>query len=158
MDNAKRTGSGGGKDAKLTEVDHKVLDIIGKESPAVTSLNLPESYETTEGISPNETNSSVTVCSPCNNNIRKTKINSKNEETVAEKKRRKLDLQLDFLNLKNRKLALEVMSMEQQLSVQPSDVVGKYYPEYKSQDSAMVVEEEEVSENNYCDYEAGYIE
>lgn len=39
VDNARKTGSGGGKTAILTELDNLVLDIIGKESPCILGLN-----------------------------------------------------------------------------------------------------------------------
>jgi hypothetical protein len=32
IDNTKKTGTGGGKEAKLNEIYHKVLDIIGEHS------------------------------------------------------------------------------------------------------------------------------
>lgn len=49
-DNRGKTGTGGGKDCKLTEVDHMILDIVGKESPVVEGLGVGESgnYEEVE--------------------------------------------------------------------------------------------------------------
>lgn len=46
-DNARKTGTGGGVDAKLTPVDEKVLEITGKDSPAVVSLGVAETFEST---------------------------------------------------------------------------------------------------------------
>lgn len=43
LDNAKQTGSGGGKDAKLTDVDLKVLEILGRDTPTIDGTGVPES-------------------------------------------------------------------------------------------------------------------
>lgn len=53
-DNRGRTGTAGGKDCKLTEVDNIILDIVGKESPVVEGLCVGESgnYEEMEVASP----------------------------------------------------------------------------------------------------------
>lgn len=42
-DNAKKTGTGGGKDKKLDEVDLAILKIIDEDSAAVKGLNMPQS-------------------------------------------------------------------------------------------------------------------
>lgn len=41
-DNARKTGTSGGKAAKLDDVDQAILDIIGTDSPVVNGLDLPE--------------------------------------------------------------------------------------------------------------------
>ncbi|XP_036337086.1 putative uncharacterized protein DDB_G0282129 [Rhagoletis pomonella] len=48
-DNAKSTGTAGGKNAKLDEVDNCILDILGNESTVVQGLGQPES----DGVSSN---------------------------------------------------------------------------------------------------------
>jgi len=40
VDNAKQTGTAGGKSCVLTEVDNKILDIIGRTSPVIVGLNV----------------------------------------------------------------------------------------------------------------------
>ncbi|KAI5723864.1 hypothetical protein M8J76_011996 [Diaphorina citri] len=42
IDRSRSTGTGGGKDAKLTEIDNKILDIIGRETPGVVGLPVEE--------------------------------------------------------------------------------------------------------------------
>lgn len=44
VDNTKQTGAAGGKNTKYNEIDNLVLDIIGKDSPTITSLNVPETW------------------------------------------------------------------------------------------------------------------
>uniref|UniRef100_A0A8D8ZXA8 Regulatory protein zeste n=1 Tax=Cacopsylla melanoneura TaxID=428564 RepID=A0A8D8ZXA8_9HEMI len=52
-DNARATGTGGGKEAIMDEVDAKILDILCKDSPAVDGLmNIPESYGPPPSTSP----------------------------------------------------------------------------------------------------------
>lgn len=45
VDNRRRTGTQGGAEAKYNEIDNIVLDIIGKDSPALQSLKVPETGE-----------------------------------------------------------------------------------------------------------------
>lgn len=44
-DNITRTGTGGGADCKLTDVDEEVLTIIGKDSASICGLDVQESLE-----------------------------------------------------------------------------------------------------------------
>ncbi|XP_062534695.1 uncharacterized protein LOC134203873 [Armigeres subalbatus] len=44
-DNARKTGTGGGYDAKTNDVDMLVYDILGKESPVLEGLSVPESMD-----------------------------------------------------------------------------------------------------------------
>lgn len=48
MDNARKTGTGG--HGKMTEVDNMVLDIVGKESPIIIGLGVPESMDDAEPL------------------------------------------------------------------------------------------------------------
>lgn len=43
MDNAKRTGTAGGKKCQLNDIDNLVLEIIGKHSPIVKGLGVADS-------------------------------------------------------------------------------------------------------------------
>ncbi len=43
MDNARTTGSGGGRHAKVNEIDNIILDIVKKDSALLISLNVPDS-------------------------------------------------------------------------------------------------------------------
>lgn len=54
MDNAKKTGTGGM--GKLSEIDKIVLDIIGKDSPIICGLGIPESMECTTSQSNTQAN------------------------------------------------------------------------------------------------------
>lgn len=45
VDNRRKTGSAGGSTCKLNEIDNLVLNTIGKDSPLVTSLGVPETWE-----------------------------------------------------------------------------------------------------------------
>ncbi len=42
VDNAGRTGTGGGRSAILTELDHAILDIVGRDSPVIQGLPVGE--------------------------------------------------------------------------------------------------------------------
>lgn len=44
IDNASRTGAGGGSSAKLTDVDNIVLAIIGHDSPVIKGLGIDDSF------------------------------------------------------------------------------------------------------------------
>lgn len=48
MDNARKTGTGG--HGKLNDVDNMVLDILGKESPVIVGLGVPESLDDAEPL------------------------------------------------------------------------------------------------------------
>jgi hypothetical protein len=43
-------------------------------------------------------------------------------------KKHKIELQLEFLKLKNRKMALEIMDLERKLEVRPFETTLQYYP------------------------------
>lgn len=126
IDNARKTGTGGGKDYKLNEIDNKVLDIIGKESPAVTSLNILESLDerceiisdTIENLEvspdlPNTSTISLSTQAPA-----KRKINQKEMDTNLRNK--KIKLQVEHLELQNYKLKLEILKLEKDLDLTPS--------------------------------------
>jgi hypothetical protein len=57
VDNGRKTGTGGGPNSKETEVDELVLQIIGKDSPAVVGLPVEESQPVADANDP--INSSV---------------------------------------------------------------------------------------------------
>jgi hypothetical protein len=43
-------------------------------------------------------------------------------------KKRKIELQIEFFKLKNRKMALEIMDSERNLGIRPSETTMQYYP------------------------------
>ncbi|PSN35711.1 hypothetical protein C0J52_24223 [Blattella germanica] len=45
IDNRKQTGSGGGKDFKINEIDQLLLDIIRKDSPVVMGLPVADTWD-----------------------------------------------------------------------------------------------------------------
>ncbi|KAJ3662281.1 hypothetical protein Zmor_006636 [Zophobas morio] len=67
-DKIKKTGTGGGKESRLTEVDNKVLDILGKDSASVCGIGINdpienEEEETNENL---ETENAIPSCSKHN--------------------------------------------------------------------------------------------
>ena len=49
-DNARKTGSAGGKDSLMDEVALAILDILESDSAVVDGLNLPECYGNSENL------------------------------------------------------------------------------------------------------------
>jgi hypothetical protein len=66
-----------------------------------------------------------------------------------ELKKPKIELQLEFLKLKNRKTALEIMDLERKLGVRPSETTMQYYP-YESQLLIFDSETIMIGNDNVC--------
>ncbi|XP_047998347.1 uncharacterized protein LOC125235802 [Leguminivora glycinivorella] len=145
-DDARKTGTGGGKKIILTPTDELILEIIGKDSPILDGINveastseLPldqndvhESSQVSQIQIDNETTSNADSNSLAGvTEKEKTKIvrkGSKQHDDVLDqetKKKRKLDLQLEFLELQNYKMKLEIFELEQKLEVKPSNILKK---------------------------------
>lgn len=137
----KRTGTGGGKEMMMNDIDEAVLQIIGKESPVVAGLHVEES-QVEENINPSPTvfdsisNKNYTVLT--SNSSRQLQQSSSNsmmdlllQPTPATKQttKRKIetsekeDLIVQCLRLKKKKLELEVRILRQQLNDSDSDTL-----------------------------------
>ncbi|KAI5729821.1 hypothetical protein M8J76_006959 [Diaphorina citri] len=55
MDNTRKTGAAGGKDVRLNDVDKKVLEILGSDSPAIIGLSVSQSKRNFPVVSQNAT-------------------------------------------------------------------------------------------------------
>ena len=62
-DRTNKTGEGGGKKAKLTEVDELVLDIIGRDSAVVHGLQVEETWHEEAEVDDDDSEKKKTVVS-----------------------------------------------------------------------------------------------
>ncbi|XP_049316837.1 uncharacterized protein LOC125779523 [Bactrocera dorsalis] len=60
-DNARNTGSRGGKDKVMDEADLAILDILESDSAVVEGLNLPETYGNSENLPSAENDSRISI-------------------------------------------------------------------------------------------------
>lgn len=109
VDNKRQTGSGGGSDKKMTEIDELVLLIVGKESPVIEGLNVKETMVTPRSPrSEDETarsSHSRNFCQPS-----KKRTSSEKDELLKE-----------HLKLQNKKLRLEIKLLKKQVSDSDSE-------------------------------------
>ncbi|KAJ8876969.1 hypothetical protein PR048_021421 [Dryococelus australis] len=128
VDNMKKTGAAGGKNAKYNEIDNIVLDIIGKESSIIASLGIPEtwseeikecanitSYEQGSTSQDDEQNNDASV-------LQLQFMTERNE---------KYQFQVEHLELLNEKikvetnnLPLQTLKLEKELGLSPSKIAG----------------------------------
>ncbi|XP_067014637.2 uncharacterized protein [Anabrus simplex] len=128
LDNAKKTGSAGGKISKLTDIDNIVIDIIGKESPIVTSLGVNETWEKPlEETTACENNAEATPVvvgdeTPCSSKGQKRKkISSESSLHHTDyqeiQRRKKIALQNELLEIQIYKSKLEALKLERDLGL-----------------------------------------
>lgn len=151
VDNANKTGTGGGKQSKFSELDRIILDIMGKDSPGVRGLGQMDSFGNvdecdniarTQSPTPLPLNctiteapattlcSNITFCEPAPHSAGntgscttpRTQVAAKRkvhrDSTIESLKKRKLELQVEYLELSNRKLRLELLEKERALGLQ----------------------------------------
>ncbi|XP_074032142.1 uncharacterized protein [Leptinotarsa decemlineata] len=116
-DNARKTGTGGF--GKLNDVDNMVLDILGKESPVIVGLGVPASLDEVDDAEPLPKDITTTEQPrilmqdpgvPSTSRIGKQKRSMTRRKEIADKKKVKLDLQIEHLKLQNHKTKLEIYS------------------------------------------------
>ncbi|KAJ3654354.1 hypothetical protein Zmor_013547 [Zophobas morio] len=136
-DKIKKTGTGGGKESRLTEVDNKVLDILGKDSASVCGIGINDPIEnkeeeTNENL---ETENAIPSCSKHNaencaeiettQNIaalhkKKSKVintDDHQEDEIKLLKKRKLELEIEYLEKINEKMSLEILKLKNELGI-----------------------------------------
>lgn len=151
MDNAKKTGAGGGKDCKLNELDMEVLDVIGKESPTIIGLGVPESQENESSTDKLESSTSheigesegseeenheshnmernevANVIKPLRNTVhRRRQIDNRKEENEDVDEKRKLQIELLKINIYKAKLEARQLELSMGL---PKSHVTKDIPD-----------------------------
>ncbi|KAJ3655792.1 hypothetical protein Zmor_014905 [Zophobas morio] len=99
VDNYKKTGTGGGPEKKLTDVDEEVLDVLDKESPAIHGLGLEPQPMSEDIIEIQETATA-------------------GHETNKEKKEK---LQMELLKVEIYKTRLEARQLEISLGLPESE-------------------------------------
>ncbi|XP_055837458.1 uncharacterized protein LOC129905861 [Episyrphus balteatus] len=113
LDNSRKTGSAGGSQNKMNEVDTKVLDILQKDAPDIIGLPVLETFEDKHDfaeackvpkleveLSPNQDKENLSR-----------KVNSK---ASSEFKRKPTAFDDEFSELKKKKLKLEITYLEKQ--------------------------------------------
>ena len=143
VDNPKRTGTEGGRESKLTELDDFVLQIIGKESPIVEGIDVKESEVFAQHLTPpvvkcssgatyadlsgpSATSSCAATCEPSASHLLKAHVLA---TPVVTKERKPREMSLserdillnENLRLRNKKLKLEILIYKRQLSMDSSD-------------------------------------
>ncbi|KAJ8891620.1 hypothetical protein PR048_004148, partial [Dryococelus australis] len=123
VDNRRQTGSGEGTVCKFSELDLIVLDIVGKDSPLVTSLGVQETWQSQDAS-----------CSVVNETTVQPSAESDLPELSATEEQRdssgipvapndffekKWMLQLEYLKLQNYKTKLEILKLETDDTGQP---------------------------------------
>lgn len=130
IDNRKQTGSGGGVDCKLTAVDNAVLDIIGRETPAVVGLDCPETWQdepvVATSLNPTSSVETLITCTS-NSKTQSSKIckeakqsKLKREVAVEEEKNlrcKKLKLQVELLEKECYLKSLNILKLERELGI-----------------------------------------
>lgn len=118
VDRARRTGAAGGSNCIYDDVDELVLEVIGKKSPVVEGIGLPDSF----GMSVNNQNLDCDLLtiddSPYENLInvpdKSANIQKDNPPLCKGKGKRNLNIHYTkaYEDLKKRKLELEVRKLE----------------------------------------------
>ncbi|XP_050340601.1 uncharacterized protein LOC126767024 [Bactrocera neohumeralis] len=122
-DNARNTGSGGGKGKVMDEADLAILDILESESAVVDGLKLPESYGNSENLPSVENDSRIsiseeTIANPPLN-PRKTKRSTKfPSETLDREKKCRMEL----LEVEVYYRKLQCLKLERELLLPPSAI------------------------------------
>ncbi|KAF2879105.1 hypothetical protein ILUMI_27069 [Ignelater luminosus] len=138
------TGRGSGDDTHITEMDTIVYDIIGKGSPVLDGLPIPESSgsNSSEAVVPVVSNKPIddvrreeeSISSVSNSKLTRT-VGSKGvkrfrlRETNNEEQQLKIQKfkeQSTALNLKNHKRHLEIIELENRLSLLPSQLIKDF--------------------------------
>ncbi|CAG7832732.1 unnamed protein product [Allacma fusca] len=126
-DNANKTGRGGGKDCVMTPMDDMILDIIGRDTPNVVGLNLPQTGDplpATPAVTDvvairSEDNQPATPPRPSTNPpVMQTPLTRKSKDAEMLKRKRKLQIELLEVEIYHKKLIC--LGMERQLRVQQS--------------------------------------
>ncbi|XP_049302136.1 uncharacterized protein LOC125775520 [Bactrocera dorsalis] len=116
-DNARNTGSGGGKEKVMDEADLAILDILESDSAVVDGLNLPESYGNSENLPSAENDSRISISEetianpPLNPRKRKRSTKFPSETLDREKKCRMelLEVEVYYRKLQCLKLERELL-------------------------------------------------
>ncbi|XP_049306219.1 uncharacterized protein LOC125777788 [Bactrocera dorsalis] len=122
-DNARNTGSGGGKDKVMDEADLAILDILESDSAVVDGLNLPESYGNSENLPSAENDSRISISEetianpPLNPRKRKRSTKFPSETLDREKKCR-----LELLEVEVYYRKLQCLKLERELLLPPSAI------------------------------------
>lgn len=132
--------SGGGKGFKLDEIDDMVLKIIGKDSPVIEGLNMPESSGSNVNL-PTIDNPTPPTPSPHENgpessrprkksrfSVCETKISEEFNDLKKQKIRLELELATNKIEIAKRELDLEIFKLERELNIQqPSNFTLPFY-------------------------------
>ncbi|PSN51676.1 hypothetical protein C0J52_09596 [Blattella germanica] len=173
VDNMKKTGTGGGLDSKLTEIDELVLQIIGKDSPVIDGLGVADSFQeesqgeeiSIEPLDGEEVNmkSDINECASFQGPVKSKKLvvvnNEEDKTNIQHLKKQKLKLEMEQIKmhtvesqLHQHKLKLEILEKEKMLNIPSSqftkDIAASEFPKYDSQCCFESVQEIDLLNNN----------
>nr|XP_023028424.1 uncharacterized protein LOC111516501 [Leptinotarsa decemlineata] len=118
-----------------------VLDILGKESPVIVGLGVPAPLDEVDDAEPLPQDSTTTEQPriltqdpgvPSTSRIGKQKRSMTGQEEIADKKKVKLDLQIEHLKLQNHKTKLEILQLETALNLPRSEFTQSFARDYIS--------------------------
>ncbi|KAL1516191.1 hypothetical protein ABEB36_000110 [Hypothenemus hampei] len=120
-DNTRKTGTGGGKDLKINEVDSSIFDIIDSESPVLDGIDIPESSGIMDAQDFASLSNIISASkSPTPNTAKKRKETlPKNDKSDNIKK-----LKEELISIEIYKNKLEVLKLERELNL-PMSVFTK---------------------------------
>ncbi|XP_008482107.1 uncharacterized protein LOC103518796 [Diaphorina citri] len=133
-DNARSTGTGGGRGMVMDAVDQVILDILERTSPTVQGLEIVESYgspphltsyepETEDVDDPQPSTSSTPIPPPSKRRRSSSSLKEPHSELLDLEKKR-IEQQLRLGKLEEYKYTLECVKLEMELGLPPSDFTG----------------------------------
>lgn len=144
IDNRKKTGSSGGIDCKLNDIDHIVCDILGRDSPVLNGIETSETWDEQtisahiedeidmEPFLSSSTSSKQEIATAEDRILKNPKLRQKQnkirpEEDLENLKKKKLKLSIEIMEREKYLKELEIFKLEKELMVQPSPYTQQFY-------------------------------
>lgn len=129
-DNAKKTGTGGGKSKQPDEVDEAIYDILERDSVVLDGLNLPESNVGSVSILESVERSTekdvpiITSCilekTPTHNTCKRRKLSHPSSSSSSEM----TEMKLELLRVETYYRRLKALKLERELGIPPSPITS----------------------------------
>ncbi|XP_074032975.1 uncharacterized protein [Leptinotarsa decemlineata] len=112
-----------------------VLNILGKESPVIVGLGVPAPLDEVDDAEPLPQQPIILTQDPdvpSTSRIGKQKRSMTGQEEIADKRKVKLDLQIEHLKLQNHKTKLEISQLETALNLPSFEFTQSFARDYIS--------------------------
>ena len=133
-DNAKKTGTGGGKSKQPDEVDEAIYDILERDSVVLDGLNLPESNVGSVSILESVERSTekdvpiITSCilekTPTHNTRKRRKLSHPSSSSSSEGQSEMTEMKLELLRVETYYRRLKALKLERELGIPPSPITS----------------------------------